>query len=77
MSSYADGIGTHARSVTSYTFRDLNFWLTRCFVSAGEIQDKIFFKEFKMTYTPTIYILVPLRSALSMNECCYTQYGFC
>lgn len=63
-----------AHSATSCTFTDFNFWFTRCFVSAGEIQGKIFLKEFKLTYTPTIYILVSLRPALSMNQCCYTKH---
>jgi hypothetical protein len=63
-----------AHSATSCASTDFNFWFTRCFVSAGEIQGKIFLKEFKVTYTPTIYILVSLRPALSMNHCCYTKH---
>jgi hypothetical protein len=55
------------------TFRDLNFWFTRCFISAGEIQSNIFVKDFKTTSTPTGYILVSLRPVLTMNQCCHTH----
>jgi hypothetical protein len=68
--SSADGIRAHAQH-----FRDLNFWFARCFDSAGEIQNNIFCKEFKMTYTPAICILVSLRPALRMNQCCHTHMG--
>jgi len=39
------------------------------------MQNTIFFKEVKMTHTPTSYILVSLRPALRKNQCSHMHTG--